>query len=307
MERRDFIKTSILGTGILMNPNILYANTSKKFSLNFSYKINFDSAKQIKLYIPLPISTDFQQPYNLNINGNYKHHSTEYQNGVPFIYTQYDQDSKLKYISINLNILLNKMNTKNPQKNPKQYLENTRYIRTDGMIKKLALNLKTNDNQKTANKIYEWIINHIDEKNAKNTKGIRSIQTKSLGILFSGENISATSLFVSLCRACNIPATEAFGIDLYNPQNTFSSKAEIYLASTGWVPYDIITPILDQSFNGIGTWKEDFILMNYARDFCIQNTFLASFDTAFGLVDGDRLDYYENKNFSSKFVYEQIS
>ncbi|PAF49108.1 hypothetical protein BKH41_03195 [Helicobacter sp. 12S02232-10] len=312
MKRRDFIKTGILGTGILMSSSILNANTSKtkKVSLDLSYQINFDSAQEVKLWIPMPITADFQQPSKIKIQGNYDLHKTYSQNGVPIVYAQYNQEKKPKNISIQMDLLLTQRNSKNSlnsKENLQTFLHSTRYIRTDGSIKELALKLKTTNDQQTVQNIYAWIKNNLDYQNAKNMKGIRKIQTKDSKVIFSGENISATTLFVSLCRACGIPSKEAFGLDLNHHQISFTSKAEVYLKQKGWVPYDVIAPIKNPTLEGSQQWLGNFVLLNYERDIKIEKSVLNSFDNAFALVDGDKLSYYESKHFIQNISYKQLS
>ncbi|PAF41941.1 transglutaminase domain-containing protein [Helicobacter sp. 11S02596-1] len=310
MERRDFIKTSILGTGVLMGSSLLGASvpTSKKISLNFSYQINFDSAKEVKLWIPMPLTSSFQQPSHIRINGNYNSYKTITQNATPIVFAQYNQAKKSKNISIALDVLLTPRNAptpSTPQEDLKDFIKPTRYIRTDGLIAEIASKLKANDHQKTAQNIYAWITNNLDYENAKNTRGIRKIQTKDAKVILSGKNISATTLFVSLSRACGIPAREAFGLELSGQNVSFVSKAEVYSAQ-GWIPYDVITPIKNPSQNGSNKWLGDFVLLNYERDMRLENFVLSSFDSPFGLVDNDRLNYYAPKHFRQTIGYRLI-
>ncbi|PAF48079.1 hypothetical protein BKH46_01855 [Helicobacter sp. 12S02634-8] len=311
MERRDFIKTSILGTGILMGSSILYAGNSqaKKVSLDLSYQIHFDSAKEVKIWIPMPIASDFQQPTNIRIQGNYHTYKTYSQDSTPLIYASYYQTPKPKHISISVDVSLTPRNSKNllASQDLKAYLQPTRYIRTDGVIQDLAKHLKANNDTQTAHNIYAWIYNNLDYENAQNKEGIRKIQSKDGKIAFSGENISANTLFVSLCRACNLPAREAFGLGLQGGKTAFVSKSEVYLKNKGWTPYDTITPIANPTLNGQQKWLGNFVLLNYGRDVQIEKSVLSSFDNAFALVDGDKLSYYEGRHFMKHISYKQLA
>ncbi|PAF42639.1 transglutaminase-like domain-containing protein [Helicobacter sp. 11S03491-1] len=309
MKRRDFIKTGILGTGIFINANIIQANDSKskKFSLKFSYEVNFDSAKEIKLYIPMPLTTDFQQPSNMKIWGNYDFYKTYRQNNVPIIYAQYSFKPKPKIISIQTDILLSPRASQENLENPEKFLQSSRYIRTDGIIKQLASKFQDKNEEKTIHNIYGYLKHHLHYQQAKNIEGIRNIHTKNAAIIFPGENVSATTLFVSLCRACKIPAREALGIELGNPSASIVTKAEVFFKQNGWIPYDIIASIKNPHYDGRGKWEENFVLLNYQKDIQIEKYIISSFGSAFGLVDGDNLNYYENKKFIKNISFKHLS
>ncbi|MDO7252650.1 transglutaminase-like domain-containing protein [Helicobacter cappadocius] len=296
MQRRDFIKTSILGTGILMGSNIMNANPAKtkKYNLTFEYQINFASASDTKIWIPMPMTTSFQKPSNVKIQGNYDFYKTYTQSQTPIIYAQYSK--KPKRILASVDILIVQDNSKEKSNHLENYLKPTRYIRTDGMIEQIAKELSLGNEQEKLVNIYKWIKKNIDYENAKDTSKIRTILSKNSTPILSGENISANTIFVSLCRACGIPAREAIGINIKTL--TTLSKAQAYINDSGWNLYDPIASIKDSSFDGFGKWKDDFIFLNYERDMKIESSIVSLFDNAFATVDGDKLKYYENKNFT---------
>lgn len=312
MERRDFIKTGILGTSILVSSAVLNANTktlkSQKIALKLDYQIDFPSAKDIKLWVPMPIATDFQKPGKFQITGNYKLHKTYNQGNVPIVYAQYSQSPAVKKISINLDVLLTSRSTQpSLESDVQKFLTSSRFIRMDGKIGEIATKLNTNSDNEKVHKIYHWITNNLDLINAQDTTGIRTIYDKNSVPILSGKDISANTIFVSLCRACKIPAREAMGISLEGKEGKFVSKAEIYFKSLGWVPYDPIATIKKPSVDGEKRWEGEFVLLNYERDIKINKHILSTFNTAFGLIDNDRLNYYENKKFAQNISFKSMS
>lgn len=312
MERRDFIKTGILGTSILVSSAVLNANTktlkSQKIALKLDYQIDFPSAKDIKLWVPMPIATDFQKPGKFQITGNYKLHKTYNQGNVPIVYAQYSQSPAVKKISINLDVLLTSRSTQpSLESDVQKFLTSSRFIRMDGKIGEIATKLNTNSDNEKVHKIYHWITNNLDLINAQDTTGIRTIYDKNSVPILSGKDISANTIFVSLCRACKIPAREAMGISLEGKEGKFVSKAEIYFKSLGWVPYDPIATIKKPSVDGEKRWEGEFVLLNYERDIKINKHILSTFNTAFGLIDNDRLNYYENKKFTQNISFKSMS
>lgn len=308
MQRRDFIKTSLLGTGLLMNAAIANTNPSKtkKYNLTFEYQINFPSANDAKIWIPMPTQTSFQKPSNIKISGNYAFHKTYIQDETPIIHAKYNKKSK--NIFVNVDVLVTPGHLKNTEATSshlEELLQSTRYIRTDGEIEKIASTLNSGSQKQKVSKIFEWVKENIDYENAKNIAKIRTILSKNKTPILSGENISANSVFVSLCRYCKIPAREAVGLDT---NTTFTlSKSEVYLDGEGWFPCDIIASIKDKTFDGFGKWQDNFILLNYQRDMKIENSIVSLFDNAFATVDGDKLNYYEDKNFIKNISIKQIS
>lgn len=308
MQRRDFIKTSILGTGVLMSSAIANTNPSKtkKYNLTFEYQINFPSANDVKIWIPMPIQTSFQRPSNIKISGNYNFHKSYIQDQTPIIYAQYNKKSKNIFVSVDVLATPNHLrsNTEEKPNSFEELLRSTRYIRTDGEIAKIASGLNSGSQKQKVSKIYQWVRENIDYENAKNITKIRTISAKNNTPILSGENISANTVFVSLCRYCGIPSREAVGLDT---NTTFTlSKSEVYLEDDRWFPCDIIASIKDKSFDGFGKWQDNFVLLNYQRDMKIQNSIVSLFDNAFATIDGDRLNYYENKNFIKNISIKQL-
>lgn len=312
MERRDFIKTSILGTGILVGSSVLNADTktskSQKVSMRFEYQIGFPSAKDIKLWLPMPLATDFQKPSKLKITGNYKTHKTYVQENTPIVYAQYSQSSTPKKISVDLDVFLTTRSAQiTSEPSVQKFLTSSRFIRIDGKIGEIAANLHARNDEEKVHQIYHWVINNLNLADGQDITGIRTIYDKNSVPILSGKDISANTIFVSLCRACKIPAREAMGISLRKSKTEFVSKSEVYLESLGWVPYDPIATLKNPSIDGKKRWEGEFVLLNYDRDIKINKHVLGIFNTAFGLIDNDRLNYYENKNFVQDISFKLIS
>lgn len=299
MERRDFIKTAIFTAGVLATSSLYASEKPNNIKIDFNYKINFNSANDIKLWIPLPLENAYQKINNIYIEGNQKFYKSYYKNHSHILYAQYNQHTQEKFINIKMDLSLNDFKA-NLKDSPESFRNSSRYIRTDGFVEKLASGLKGINDNATLNNIYKYLSHGFDYENARLSSGIRTIMDKKGERVFGGEDISINTLFVSLCRACNIPAREAIGIDFKDLKNPYiTSKAEIFIKNS-WEKYDLLSAIENKNFDGKGIWDKKFVLLNYCRDIEINKSLVANFGEIFGLVDGDRLSYYDKSHWNKK-------
>ncbi|PAF51717.1 hypothetical protein BKH43_00295 [Helicobacter sp. 13S00401-1] len=321
INRRSFLKGTALGAGslVLGSSYIVNANEATKeagtrtFSLNLQNNMKFGYTENAKVWIPLAYTNATQRPRNLKVEGNYDGYTLSNNHLVPLLeasWTGKKEDSlHLVKVGLNLDIDL----AKNLNLPEGDYLHCSRDVRVDRNVKLIAdavTKLALTDEQKARN-LFGWVIANVDSKNAKDKRGIRTIYAKDGSELLKGNNISASSVFVALCRACGIEASEAFGLTLDSGRfNLADASRRVYTRSAiklnnKWVPNDIQLAIngsktLEQhkvanfAFN---TWDNNWALLNFSRDYEIHNSYetklLSTLQVAYGVVDGATMSHFD--------------
>src|SRR5438876_856460 len=133
-----------------------------------------------------------------------------------------------------------------------KYLAATRLIRTDGIVRRTALDItrgaKTDLDKARA--VYAWIVENTFRDPKVRGCGIGDIswmlETRSLG----GKCADLNALFVGLTRSVGIPSRDIYGIRVADSAEFKSlgksgdiskaqhCRAEFYLPTHGWVPVD---------------------------------------------------------------------
>jgi transglutaminase-like putative cysteine protease len=180
------------------------------------------------------------------------------------------------------------------------FLRPTRLLPTDGIVRRRAIEItagaKTGVDKARA--IYEWIVDNTFRDPATRGCGVGDIrfmlESKNLG----GKCADLNALYVGLARAAGLPARDVYGIRAGKSQLGYASlgtssdvitksqhcRAEVYLASYGWVPVDpadvrkvaLEEPPGNRSLADamvreartrlFGSWEMNWIAYNYAHD-----------------------------------------
>ncbi|MCE3038406.1 transglutaminase domain-containing protein [Helicobacter anatolicus] len=294
MERRDFLKTSVLATGAIASSNLFASQKDfKTFTISMNYNADFKSAKEIKLYTPLPLLNNYQKMSNFKLEGNFSSHKIVTIGDSPLLFTEYQNEAiKLKQLTLSFDLQLYPYQEKKDTKISEEFLKQTRYVRTDGKIQEIA-NLAKNLSQAEKVEFFEsYIKNNIPIGQRGFSNKIKTIRDNTNNFVLSGESISANSILVALCRASNIPAREVFGFNIMQNQLISDNKAEIFI-NKSWKRIDI-----DHE-------NYDFIALNHLRDTHIGDIYTASMHQTLGSIDGNNLKYY--KDFSEKITFQQIA
>ncbi|CCB80211.1 hypothetical protein HBZC1_12250 [Helicobacter bizzozeronii CIII-1] len=281
MQRRDFIKTGIMGTGMLVGAGFLGASQSpspksKRHRLYLDYEIHVASSKQTKMWIPLPLATNYQQPSNLRVRGNYTHLEARDTDQVPMLHVVFDKQEPVKRVQIQVDV--RQLDANSAGSNPQdlaRFLEPTRYI----------------------------IINAETIKQAKELAGLSAKQSVDRYYAWAKEH-GTTATFVSLCRSAGIPAREVQGFELGH-QLALGVKAEVFLPNEGWVRYDL-QGARNSKLDGRGRWIGDFVALNFQKDTPLDRFLIDSFNGAFALIDGDNLAYYDASYFVQDLSYKTL-
>ena len=289
MQRRDFLKNSLFATGIIASTPSLLASSKKDekhFVLSYEAKMPFQSAQELKLYIPLPMPTYNQKISNLTINGDFQNYQIEKIQGAPFIFTQLDSQKNTKHFSMQLNLSLSPYKPIKSNKAPQNHSPENRYIRTDGAIGEIANKVKYLDDQSKVAYFSNFIKKEVQPEALELRSEIRRLSDSKQTLLI-GENLNANSILVALCHASNIPAKEVFGLDSKsNPHN----QAEVFI-NNSWHRIDLAD-------------KNDFIAFNHLRDIRIDGILQSGAHTILGSIDGNNLQYY--KSFKTKLKITEV-
>lgn len=212
-----------------------------------------DAAGETRLWIPYPLSDSDQSISNISINGDFAESAvySDKKYSTPILYARWDKGTKDRHLSFTFDAVRQEVVKKDLPKieapwNPvdfAMYLEATSRGPIDGEVKLLADKIVEGKTtvQAKAKAIYDWICENMyrDPK----TNGCGAGDVCSLLLTPGGKCTDIHSVFVSLCRAAEVPAREVFGIRLGKEDVVDISQwqhcwAEFYLPGYGWVPVD---------------------------------------------------------------------
>ena len=292
MQRRQFLKNSVLLSAAGLVGPALASETVKtslapiapvmrrRFVLSQTYKLvpPQGSSGVVKLWIPLPVDTAFQQMTGMAFTGNYQqaYVTTNNAYGAKTLFATWPKSEGDLLLQLDLEIEtadwepLKHDALKNWQA-PEQivyplavkpYLLPTTHTPVDGLVRETAQKITggETDPLKKARLIYEWVSSHMERDNDVIGCGTGDVATILQSGKLSGKCTDISSVFVALARASGIPARELFGIRLgrANKLERYSAsafgkadsagvadvsggqhcRAEFYLAGYGWLPCD---------------------------------------------------------------------
>ncbi|WP_159565870.1 transglutaminase domain-containing protein [Budvicia diplopodorum] len=291
MKRRSFLKSAaILSTAGLITPAIATTTTHaqetcstdgrRRFTLVQSYNVTAPegSSGVVKLWIPVPEETHFQQLRKLTFRGNYKdaYITADNSYGAKTLFATWP-DSKGK-MEMTVEMVIETLDWepeksgdlkayKTPKKirypvDVERYLLATTHMPTTGLVKQTADKIiaSETDPLKKAHLIYNWVSANMFRDNSVIGCGSGDVATILASGKLGGKCTDINSVFVALCRSVGIPAREMFGIrlgksiklDKYS-RTAFGSadtaglsnvsggqhcRAQFYLAGYGWLPAD---------------------------------------------------------------------
>jgi transglutaminase-like putative cysteine protease len=181
-----------------------------------------------------------------------------------------------------------------------RFLKPTRYIPTDGIVKKTAdqITRGAGTDIDRARAIYEWIVENTFRDPKVRGCGIGDIRFMLESNSLGGKCADLNALFVGLARASGIPARGVYGLRVAKSASGLHSlglasddattaqhcRAEAYLAGFGWVPVDpadVRKVVLDEPPGNLpmsdarvkrvraqlfGSWEMNWIAYNVAHD-----------------------------------------
>jgi transglutaminase-like putative cysteine protease len=223
------------------------------------------------------------------------------------------------------------------------YLKPTKLIPTDGIVHEKALSITrgaTTDHEKVT-AIYDWVVENTfrDAKVAGCGVGdiVSMLRTGRLG----GKCVDINGLFVGLVRSVGIPARDIYGIRVAPSKLAFRSlglasnnataaqhcRSEVYLARTGWTPFDpadVRKVVLEEPPGNLslddpkvirarkyllGSFDGNWIGYNMAHDISLPGSHGP--DQGFFMypqaeIDGERLDCLTAEEFSYEITAKEL-
>ena len=223
--------------------------------MNFDLS-HYNVKKNVRLWVPYPISNEYQTISNIKIKGNFSKYGfyTDNKYETPIFYAEWNKKGKRKRIlQISFDAKRVEAVKKDfPKIEPcfdptgfKKWLKPFSLGPINEKIRQLALKITTNKTTvyEKAKAIYDWICDNMYRDPKVKGCGFGDVQY----LLFKhrgGKCTDIHSVFVTLCRAVGIPARERFGIRMgRNGKKTDITKwqhcyAEFYMPGYGWVPVD---------------------------------------------------------------------
>ena len=321
MKRRDFIK--IMGAGALINPIAtfpLFAGErklefGKQYSFRLTYQINLPAnGKRARLWLPLPntMTDDYQYTQGSNWSGTAGKAQFESLGNEKFpIFTAEWQGEGEREVLIQ-SIIKTSHHTVDLDfyraqgdavpANIRPYLQASRLIQVDGLVKDVAYSIVYDEGQSPLEKvraIYDWLIDNFRHDETMRGRGKGDVKAMLEGSRLSGKCVDVHSLFVALVRSVGIPARIQYGIrmmesDLHPELGRLTdvttsqhSRAEFYLDQYGWIPVnpadvckvikltglELDDPVIEHLREKFfGTWEMNWITFNHAQDVQLPNS-----------------------------------
>ncbi len=228
MNRRELFKLSaLLGASAFIPSKVLASGDfSGKRRVYFRYEIELPYKESVRLWVPLPIDTDYQRLTGLSFRGTYRKVSVHKEKvyGAPILYAEFPKGPEKKRIEVKVSVEFRPRkvslvdgNFKVP-KEVKKFLEPTPSIPTEGRVKELATEITKGMRTMTqkAWAIYRWVAENTyrDPK----VKGCGPGDVNALLRMLEetgkigGKCADISSVFVAMCRSVGVPAREVFGI-----------------------------------------------------------------------------------------------
>jgi transglutaminase-like putative cysteine protease len=212
-----------------------------------------DNSKEVRLWIPYPVSDDNQTIEDVRISGNYSRQGIykEKEFGNSILYAEWKNPMNNRTLTYTFKARRKELVRKDiPRNEPsfnkkefEKYLTPTNLSPTSGKVKEAAESI-TRDKKTTlakARAIYDWIVDNMYRDLRIKGCGIGEVEKllESLG----GKCGDIHSVYVALARSVGVPAREIFGIRIPTGKEGDMTKAqhcwaEFYLPGYGWVPID---------------------------------------------------------------------
>ena len=273
-----------------------YAKERKKGEVTLQLNMKApEKAKDVRLWIPYPVSSQYQRVYDVSITGNFTKEGIyrEGEHGNIALYAEWKGDFKNRVLKYSFKVDRRDFVRKDFPKRemPFSKKEFARYLRptslgpTSGKVKTLALEITRGKNTVVgkARAIYNWIVANMYRD--EGVKGCGYGKVERLITTRGGKCADISSVFVALARSAGVPAREMFSIrmpagktgDMTESQHCW---AEFYCPGYGWVPVDpadVRKAMLQKRTTNLNDVKD---LVDYF----------------FGAVDDNRIVYYTGRD-----------
>jgi transglutaminase-like putative cysteine protease len=224
------------------------------------------------------------------------------------------------------------------------FLQPSRYVPTDGIVKQTALKVTagaTTDTEK-ARAIYEWVVENTFRDPKIRGCGRGDIRFMLESGDMGGKCADLNALYVGLARSVGLPARHVYGLRIAKSEQSYKSlgvatdkatkgqhcRAEVYLREHGWVPVDpadvrkvaleeppgnlsLSDPIVERAREHLfGSWEMNWMAYNYAHDIDLPGSAgkpLVYFMYPQAETSEGRVDPFDPDNFKYEITVKEIS
>lgn len=242
------------------------AAKERQGTVTFQTSLNAPAdAKNVKLWIPYPISDKNQDITAVSVYGNYSGMGVyrEPKGGASALYAEWNAPAKDRTLTYTFTIKRKEVVTKNfPKKELplsseelRQYLDNSHLGDSEKRVKDIAAEITKGKMTilEKSHAVYDWVVDNM--RRNPNVKGCGLCEIERLLTEKAGKCADIHSVYVALCRAAGVPAREVYGIRMPKDKEGDITKfqhcwAEFYLPGYGWVvvdPADVLKFKLEQN------------------------------------------------------------
>ena len=335
---KNIVQILLTGLVILMPALVLAASQSGTVTMEFDLSRQANNA-DTRLWIPYPLSDRDQLVTNIQVTGDFAESAvySDRKYSTPMLYMRWNKGAVSRKAQFSFHVerqevIRRDFPTTEGAWNPAEfalYLQATSLGPIDGEVKKLADKItagKTTVLDK-AKAIYDWTCENMHRE--PDTVGCGLGDVDRLLRTPGGKCTDIHSVFVALCRAAGVPASEIFGIrlgkepmvDITGWQHCW---AEFYLPGYDWVPVDpadVRKMMLTQNLKiddaktkeyrtyFWGGWDQYRVKLASGRDIMLNPAQngppLNTFGYPYAEIDAKVLDFYDPTKFSYKITYRQ--
>lgn len=249
------MRKSVKVSGILLAILLFACNNiiiQKERQFSFSYSVQLppiiEIGKDIKLWVPLPQSNNYQTISNLTIESTLpvtQHTESTYGNLMAHVSAESPLPSGL-HLTVSFNIIRKEQSASPANltaEEMKKYLSPSSYVPRDTRFEDIAKTIikKTNSVVKNGKALYKHILGRMNyDKSGKGWGRGDAIYACDIG---KGNCTDFHSLFNAVARTANIPARFLIGFPIPKEESGaiggYHCWAEFYDPAKGWIPVDI--------------------------------------------------------------------
>jgi len=211
-----------------------------------------EESKDVRLWVPYPVSDKEQVIENVKINGNFTKSAVRDQGkeGDRGIYAEWTKPSKERTLTLSFRAkAIERIKRDFPSKESvmtaaiKKYTLGSALMPTDGKIKEIADKI-TKDKKTIKDKaiaVYDWVVENTFRD--PDAKGCGTGDVERILAEKGGKCADISGIFVALARSAGVPAREVWGLRLGKKAEEDITGghhcwAEFYQPGYGWVPVD---------------------------------------------------------------------
>lgn len=275
MQRRSFIKNSLaLGGAMAIIPQLSFSleldtkNQTRTFHLMNTFDFSHvGSEESTRLWVPLPLDSDYQKITGLKYEGDYAKAeiTTDSVYGAKTLYAEWPAAQKDKALTLHFSVttenrsadLSKAKDTQNYPAEAQQFLKGTSHIPVNDQIREFVKPIiaQSGTPLEKAEALYAWTCKNMYRDPDVVGCGLGDAERAISEKIFGGKCTDISSVFTALMRNAGIPCREVFGLRLGQSSisNSFGKadkkglakvsggqhcRAEFWLDGIGWTPAD---------------------------------------------------------------------